>query len=235
MDAQIVERIRKLLALSTSDNQHEAELAMKKANDLMAEHQISMTQVEVDNATKDGVVEDRHEVEGLRMKYIWVVRLGMAAARLYDCEAYNTNRLHGTVVGFIGQKADIEMAKVTFDYLFRSWGHFVETDLKEAKKWADHQWKPAHTMKFKQGHGQGYAAALLRRANELAAERHKKVSDSSETGKALVVLKNQLVNTYMKKKKFRTSRSNESSGSGAGYSAGAHRGRTVALGGEITG
>ena len=43
----ITEKIRKLLALSTSSNIHEAALAARRAADLMAKHNITLTQVEI--------------------------------------------------------------------------------------------------------------------------------------------------------------------------------------------
>ena len=40
------EKIKKLLSLSKSPNEHEAQSALAKAQQLMAEHKISMTEVE---------------------------------------------------------------------------------------------------------------------------------------------------------------------------------------------
>lgn len=40
------EKIKKLLALSKSPNEHEAQSALAKAQQLMAEHKISMAEVE---------------------------------------------------------------------------------------------------------------------------------------------------------------------------------------------
>lgn len=44
---QIVERIQKLLALSQSSNEHEAAAALAKAQALLAEHNLSMAEVQV--------------------------------------------------------------------------------------------------------------------------------------------------------------------------------------------
>jgi hypothetical protein len=45
--AHVLDRIRKLLALAGSPNQHEAELAMKKAHELMLRHNIEVARVNV--------------------------------------------------------------------------------------------------------------------------------------------------------------------------------------------
>jgi hypothetical protein len=39
--SKLIERLKKLFALGQSTNQHEAELAMAKANEIMTEHQIT--------------------------------------------------------------------------------------------------------------------------------------------------------------------------------------------------
>ena len=44
--ADYKEKIKKLLALSKSPNEHEAQSALAKAQQLMAEHKISMAEVE---------------------------------------------------------------------------------------------------------------------------------------------------------------------------------------------
>lgn len=47
------EKIKKLLSLSKSPNEHEAQSALAKAQQLMAEHKISMAEVE-DKEKKKG-------------------------------------------------------------------------------------------------------------------------------------------------------------------------------------
>jgi len=44
IEDRVIERIRKLLALASSENQHEAELAMKKAHELMLRHNIEQSE-----------------------------------------------------------------------------------------------------------------------------------------------------------------------------------------------
>jgi hypothetical protein len=227
----IIERVRKLLALSTSDNQYEAELALKKASELMEQHQLNHVEVEIKETQLHGVTEEDYTVDGLRMKYMWVVRLGWAAAKLFDCEVADIGQLHGTRFRFIGGKSDIEMAKITFEHLYRSWQNFVERDLGEAKKM--YRFQPRDTMKFKQGHGQGYASALFNRATKLVADRKAHVQ-ATVPGRQLVVLKDQLVRQHIQGK-YGLRKSYETRGSSTGYGAGRARGNSVALGGEIGG
>jgi hypothetical protein len=233
---KVVERIKKLMALSTSDNEHEAKLAMEHASRLMEEHQISMAEVELqDMATrKEEVVTEYWQVPGLKMKYNWVQSLAHAAAILYDAEVLCPRALHGTRILWIGYKGDIEMAKTTFEHLWRSWQRFVVIDLNRAKRDTEYRYTPRDTMKFKLGHGQGYAWSLVSRAKDLAKARKEKVSASGETGTALVVVKEAEVNKVVEARcSGRPSRSKL--GSTEGFMAGGARGKSVALGGEIKG
>jgi hypothetical protein len=234
---KILDKIRKLLALATSSNQHEAEAAMAKASELMQEHQIDEAEASLKQAEQEEVLKEYWQVPNLKMKYIWVVILAQAAGKLYDVEVLNPRSLHGTQILWIGYKGDIEAAKITLEHLFHSWANFVENDLtaekKRARDWG-YPWPPRATMKFKLGHGQGYAAALRARAYKLAADRKANVSASGATGTALVVVKNQLIEkVYDKARGGPTSR--QQTGMASGYDAGRHRGQNVALGGGIRG
>ena len=51
MDNKLIERIRKLLALAESPNEHEAALASERAQALLAEHKLSLAQVTATHAT----------------------------------------------------------------------------------------------------------------------------------------------------------------------------------------
>lgn len=53
----IIEKIRKLLTLSTSPNRHEAALALEKAIALMAQHDLSKTDVEIARASAGSPVQ----------------------------------------------------------------------------------------------------------------------------------------------------------------------------------
>lgn len=232
---KLIERIQKLLALSKSENQHEAELATQRASELMEKYQIDMAEAALSEAQSEQVEHEYYDVPGLKMKYVWVVRLAWAAAKLYDAEVLMPRTLHKTTIHWIGYKSDIEMAKTTFEHLYRSWITFVERDLlAEKRRFAEFSgsWKPRDTMKFKQGHGQGYAISLLSRAEQLAKERKNHVKASGSTGTALVVVKDTAVMDEVNRRKGKRN-GKETTGSGAGYHAGRQAGNTVALGGNL--
>lgn len=57
MQEQILPRIQKLLALSQSSNEHEAALALAKAEALLAEHNLTLAQVQVRTGVRSSYVQ----------------------------------------------------------------------------------------------------------------------------------------------------------------------------------
>ena len=55
-DNKIIDKIEKLIASSSSDNENEAKAAMLKAQELMAKYEIEMSQINPDKAKERPVV-----------------------------------------------------------------------------------------------------------------------------------------------------------------------------------
>lgn len=251
--SEMIEKIKKLLALSKSSNQHEAELAARRASELMEKYQISSAVVEASSikSGKERVTDVRFEVPDLRMKYQWVVILGQAAAVLFDGTILANNRLHGTGFVFVGFESEIPLMCEMFLHLYRSWQGFVERDLDEAKsrhqlnreRMADSwshpisyyaSWAPKDTMKFKHGHGQGYAEALFLRCSKLAQDRKAKMQAASQSCTALVLVRDQEIKKFLSDMGCKDKKLKQTRGDASGYNAGARAGNSVALGGALT-
>lgn len=115
---KVLERIRKLLALAGSQNQHEAELAMKKAHELMLRHNIEMTRAKANDTycvahlgdpdKRGNRVEDA--VMALLTEYFFVkviripVYLPLKGKR-------------GSLFELAGTRANLEMAKHVYEFL----------------------------------------------------------------------------------------------------------------------
>lgn len=239
--SDIIDKIKKLLALSKSENQHEAELAAKRASDLMQKYQIDSAVVEASSikSGKERVADVHFTVPDLRMKYQWVVTLGSAAAALFDGEILVNRRLHGTGFVFVGFKSEIPMMEQMFLHLYHSWKGFVERDLESAKAAhfaiTDAPWTPSKTMKFKHGHGQGYADALYWRCIAIAKERNAKIEQANVSCTALVLVRKDALVEWKQQKGIRTVRLKQTQGSSNGRAYGERAGSKVALGGAITG
>jgi hypothetical protein len=238
MEDKIIAKIQKLLALGQSDNEHEAQLAMQRANDLMEKHQLSMSQIDVDKLDSTGITEEDYTVEGQKMKLKWIQTLASAAACMFDGQVLVNRRLHGTSFTFVGFPDDIEMMKALFEHLYASWHTIVAKDLLNAK--SEHElgdwrpWAPKDTMSFKAGHGVSYATTVYWRADELVKSRKEKVWTEG-TCTALVMVKDAALAEYGETQGWRTARAARSSnGSTAGRAAGRQAGQSANLGNQLS-
>lgn len=108
---EIIEKIKKLLALSKSNNEHEAALAAAHAQRLLSEHNLSMTDVE---AKKEADSAEKVETDSAKTLPKWVWELLGSVQRAFDCQVVHKGS--GKIV-FIGVGADAQVASYTFAYL----------------------------------------------------------------------------------------------------------------------
>jgi hypothetical protein len=113
--APIIEKVRKLLALSNSSNEHEAALAARHVQRLLSEHNLAMADIEAN--VENGSAE-RIDLAAARNLPKWVRYLSGGVGTAFDCQVlHDPNRR--TLV-FIGVGADPEVASYTFTYLERT-------------------------------------------------------------------------------------------------------------------
>lgn len=110
------EKIKKLLALSKSPNEHEAQSALAKAQRLMAEHKISMAEVE--DKEKRKAHEHSAGITYSTRRDPWVLRLSKVISKNYCCESFSrrekgkqTYKLY-----FCGLNEDVEICMIAFKY-----------------------------------------------------------------------------------------------------------------------
>ena len=108
----IIEKIRKLLALANSSNEHEAALAASHAQRLLSEHNLAMADIEPDTKPQSA---DKIEATVSKTLPKWVRHLSAGVCTAFDCQA-----IHHPALGkmtFIGVGADVQIAAYTFAYL----------------------------------------------------------------------------------------------------------------------
>jgi Protein of unknown function (DUF2786) len=122
---RLIEKVRKLLALSTSSNEHEAALAAEKAQAILAEYNLSMSDVRVQSTNEDNFVVNKD----IRTDSVpWRRRLGAAIAEMYFCKyfyyfekEYIPSRPKGYVRydrhNFVGASHNIAVVQMMFQYL----------------------------------------------------------------------------------------------------------------------
>lgn len=137
----VIERVKKLLALSTSDNPNERDQALAKANALIAEHQIDLVLLEGDDS-KPEAFDEVECVHGARLP-VEVKFIGWLLAEHFRVKVVNSNKRvrearwvgekyfsseWGKVRKYIGRKSDAEFARWLHGYLLeefrRRWVYF---------------------------------------------------------------------------------------------------------------
>lgn len=222
---KLVDRIRKLLALSKSSNVHEAELAMSKVNELLTTHQIAMSEVLMEDVKTNGVNfgSSRKVSETYRS---FVKQMAQAAGHIFDCGVVGTGVQGG--YAFVGTKEDILASEILFDYLFASWKSIVSFDTKQWKE-RMYETRQYEVKQYKIGHGQGFSIAVHRRAHELVKQRKSQVAAS---GTSLIVLKDQLVKDFIKDNTVNARGSYKFQHTG--FHEGKARGEAIPLSGALT-
>lgn len=108
----IIEKIKKLLALSNSCNEHEAALAASHVQRLLSEHNLAMADIETSDKPEKA---DKIETSVAKTLPKWVRHLCAGVSRAFDCQAIH-HPATGTMT-FIGVGADVQIAVYTFEYL----------------------------------------------------------------------------------------------------------------------
>lgn len=114
MSEKIKDKIEKLLNLSMSDNEHEAALALKKALELMNEHNITKDEVYRQNfISKELIINNKVLPD-------WKVKLYSAMANVSGCVFSWRNGTFGKVKAKItGRERDVENAIYLCEFLVR--------------------------------------------------------------------------------------------------------------------
>jgi hypothetical protein len=134
MRERIVDKVKKLLAFGSSPNENEAKTAMRMASELMQKHQIEMSEVLVEEERDSKAIKELYVVEGQRMKLLWIHHIAKSVAILFDGDVLDVLQQGTTRFIFVGHPEDIQMMKMMFEYLYKSWQSIVETDLKISKR-----------------------------------------------------------------------------------------------------
>lgn len=110
MNTELIEKIEKLLKKSEgTDNQHEAQVFLNKAQELMAKNKISMMDIKTLNETKEEKVDTDTILEE-RSSSSRNVRLANIVAKNYFCTVYK----RGNSLVFMGMESDLKIATLAF-------------------------------------------------------------------------------------------------------------------------
>ena len=165
---KVIDKIKKLLALSQSDNPGEAENALLMARKLMAEHKLS--ERDVADVKKPGKLN--HLVyEGdtfSSVKNGWMIDLSHVIAENHCCCTATRNRRGSKVnrVQFTGLDDDPAIAMTMFDYAVQHIKHMVALYRKNGYKgegwpvWVDRTMKNRRVRVYEDNYAIGFTAGL---------------------------------------------------------------------------
>lgn len=213
---KIVDKIRKLLALSESSNEHEAMLAMENANKLLMKYNLEMSDIsEID---LNEIVEN--DILSGKKIMSYKTSLLTAVMRLNNCEIILHNRIRGEkTVKALGKNHNIQVSISMYEWLT------VTMDKLSKKE------RGLNLNSFKVG----FAHAISNKVNEIIKERNKQQNDFDKACTALVIQEKALVIQFMKKQypNLRTVPTTSSIRDQASYMAGRTAGQAISLNGQI--
>ncbi len=113
MDTKILEKIQKLLALSESSNEHEAQLSMLKAQELLVKHKLSLKEVKEFKTFNSSIKEKISCVSFTKAK--WKGQLASIIADNFGCYMFFKTRGTHTIT-FFGREEDIAVCNIVLEY-----------------------------------------------------------------------------------------------------------------------
>lgn len=173
----VIEKIKKLLALAQSSNANEAAVAAGLAAKLMAEHRIEQAMLcedepaRVEEQIESNVLADR----GKRMSR-WASVLALHVARAHHCSVYYS----GGTLTIVGRRSDADAARYLYAFVAREIDRLARaTGAGEGKTWANN---------FRLGavSAVGRSLAAAAEAARREARQRAAASDTLGTGSALV-------------------------------------------------
>lgn len=122
---KVLEKVKKLVALSKSSNEHEAALALERAQALLAEYNLSIADIEKDESNPDFIISRSPVQDSMPYRR----QVGHNISLLYFCtyfyEAVPAMSKRGNVYTrdrhcIVGAQHNVVVAQMMFDYLVKA-------------------------------------------------------------------------------------------------------------------
>lgn len=179
MDTKLIEKIKKLLALSESSNENEAKIAMLKAQELLAKYKLSMKEIKEYKINNTSIKNKISNVSFRQGK--WKAELGDIIAENFGCYWYLMKGSSKTIV-FFGKEEDTLVCNIVLEYA-------VDCILSTVKKLRYQYYKDGYSTK---GLENDYALGFISGLEKMFKEQKKK---NQEWGLVLVKAK-EVVEAY---------------------------------------
>lgn len=181
----VISKVKKLLALSESPNEHEARSALAKAQALMLEHELSMAEVESYDP-EAGKYEEQVVREGSPIMPYETHFAGGVIQEFFFVEVFTrTVRSERTErLLFFGKPGNVETARHVFEYLAQTFRRLWD------------EFRTEHGLTSKEARS-FYAGLVDGLTAKLRAERRQQKEAKPETANALVRIQSELRERFL--------------------------------------
>lgn len=234
---KILDKIRKLMGMAerTAGNEAEAAIAAKMAETLLRKHNLSSTDVTIEEAISDireDTVTEFKWTNGSTPE--WVRRVAITLAKLYDTHVIPTTATTGNDshvqklqvnLTFVGSELDATVTKEMFLYLYKTINRLTE------EFWGM-QNGSSNARTIKNSFREGASFAIKARILEIIEEKNKAYTS---TGTGLIVVKKDAIEKYLGRNA--TYGPNNNKGvvlDSNAYHAGIRKGEDINLNNQIT-
>lgn len=165
--SELRDRIRKLLAMADSNSEHEAKIAMMKARKLMAEHKVTFSDINENDAGRIITKATKHFAT--KAKGFWMMSLAVTIANKYCCEAISERIKYARWyhIQFMGYQKDVEICEDVFEFAIG----FVENKLKAITERLQRRGESAKAIRqVCNGYGYGFAFGVAKAFSRQDAE-----------------------------------------------------------------
>lgn len=121
-NSSIIEKIQKLLALGESPNQHEAEMALKKAMELMNLHNIQQADLNIEEEISVEVYLEQGRIPS------WLKLLAASVAKFCSCKVLIYSDPASKKIRVWGKKSHQEIFTYTMGYLVEAIDRLTKTE-----------------------------------------------------------------------------------------------------------
>lgn len=222
---KVIDRIKKLLSLASSANEHEAASAMAKATELMVQHQISEASVSL--ADEPEQVEEQVLFESGR-RVVWKGAIAEALTYAAGCKSYTLIGGGKSSLRLIGTPSALATVRYMFAYLVKEIERISKRSfIASGQVGRSRAWQNAFKI--------GATSVICKR---IKMQRKETIAAAAAAGQndALVVVKQgeKDVSVFMAREVGATKKSSRPSmSSSAGYTSGRDAGSKVNLGGNM--
>ena len=194
---QVIEKIKKCFALSKSDNENEAALALENARRMMLKYNIEQSDLvknDVEDIEEiDFELASKFNTPATQLAY-WVGKAFMVRPIIMK----NKTGYHkvSSKIRFIGATSDLSAGTYIWSYLL----NIIENKSQEyylSVKHTKAKWAPLEAKKVKSDYAYGFVVSLSEKLKAMEEERKVKNPYEEQISNALVVVKDSLITKYI--------------------------------------